>query len=79
MARNGMDSIKKRAKETESKTRAYLANLTSTELERKAEFPSRHPGMPPILVRVEDLLIHGALENIHHFGKLIALLWQMDL
>jgi uncharacterized damage-inducible protein DinB len=72
-----MDSIKKRAEETESKTRAYLANLTPAELERKVEFP--RPGVAPIMVRVEDVLIHGALENIHHFGELIALLWQMDV
>lgn len=72
-----MDSIKKRAEETESKTKAYLAKLTPAELERKVEFP--RPGVPPIMVRVEDVLIHGALENIHHFGELIALFWQMDV
>lgn len=72
-----MDSVKKRAEDTEAKTKAYLAKLTSTELERKVEF--LRSGMPPILVRVEDILIHAALENIHHFGELIALLWQMDV
>jgi uncharacterized damage-inducible protein DinB len=30
-------------------------------------------------VRVEDVLVHLALENIHHYGELIALLWQMDV
>jgi uncharacterized damage-inducible protein DinB len=74
-----MDSIKKRSEETESKTKAILARLTPVELDRKVEFPSRHPEVPPIFVRVEDALIHTALENIHHFGELIALLWQMDI
>jgi uncharacterized damage-inducible protein DinB len=72
-----MDSIKKRARETESKTKAYLAKLTPEELERKVDFS--RPGMPPMIVRVEDILIHAALENIHHFGELIAMLWQMDV
>ena len=72
-----MNSIKKRAQETESKTKTYLAKLTPKELERKVEFS--RTGMPPTLVRVEDILIHAALENIHHFGELIALLWQIDV
>lgn len=72
-----MDSIRKSAEETEAKTRDYLAKLTSTELERKVKFP--RPSTQPMLVRVEDILIHTALENIHHFGELIALLWQMDV
>jgi uncharacterized damage-inducible protein DinB len=72
-----MDSIKKRASETESKTKVYLAKLTAEELDRKVDFP--RPGNPPMLVRVEDILIHAALENIHHFGELIAMLWQMDV
>jgi len=72
-----MDSLGKRAGEVESKTEAYLAKITSAELERKVEFS--RPGTPPMLVRVEDILIHAALENIHHFGELIALLWQMNV
>ena len=72
-----MDSIRKSAEEIEAKTRDYLARLTPAELERKVEFS--RPSTQPMLVRVEDILIHTALENIHHFGELIALLWQMDV
>lgn len=72
-----MDSLRKRAGAVESKTEAYLAKMTPAELERKVEFS--RPGTPPMLVRVEDILIHAALENIHHFGELIALLWQIDV
>jgi len=36
-------------------------------------------GMPPVPVRVEGILIHVAFENVHHFGELIALLWQIDV
>ena len=72
-----MDSISKRAKEVESKTKAYVAKLNPSELERKVEMPRR--GMPSISARVEDVLVHVSLENIHHFGELIALLWQIDV
>ena len=72
-----MNSVRKSAEETEAKTRDYLAKLTPAELERKVEFS--RPSTQPMLVRVEDILIHAALENIHHFGELIALLWQMDV
>jgi uncharacterized damage-inducible protein DinB len=72
-----MDSVRKSVEETEAKTRDYLAKLTPAELERKVKFS--RPNTQPILVRVEDILIHTALENIHHFGELIALFWQMDV
>ena len=72
-----IDSIRKSVEETEAKTKDYLAKLTPAELDRKVEFS--RPNTQPMLVRVEDILIHTALENIHHFGELIALLWQMDV
>lgn len=70
-------SIRKRAKEVESKTNLYVAKITPAELERKVQYS--RPGMPPLTVRVEDILIHVVLENVHHFGELIALLWQIDV
>ena len=72
-----MDSIRKRAREVESKTKSYVAKMTSVELEKKVEYS--RPGMSPVLVRVEDVLIHVVFENVHHFGELIALLWQIDV
>jgi uncharacterized damage-inducible protein DinB len=71
-----MDSIRKRVREVEAKSKNYVTKLDSVELERKVEMP-RMGGS--ISVRVEDVIVHSALENIHHFGELIALLWQMDL
>ena len=70
-------SVRKRMKGVESKTNAYVAKMTPAELERKVEYA--RPGMPPLKVRVDDILIHVALESIHHFGELIALLWQIDV
>jgi uncharacterized damage-inducible protein DinB len=72
-----IDSIRKRAREVESKTKAYVTGIETTELERNVELP--RAGIPSIQVRVEDVLVTAALESIHHFGELIALLWQMDI
>jgi uncharacterized damage-inducible protein DinB len=72
-----LDSVRKRVKEVESKTKAYLARISPAELERKVEFS--RPGTPSMTVRVDDVLIHLALENVHHFGELIALMWQIDI
>jgi uncharacterized damage-inducible protein DinB len=72
-----IDSIRKRVKEVESKTKHYLAKMTPAEFERKVEVV--RSGMPTLRVRVEDILVHVAFENVHHFGELIALLWQIDV
>jgi uncharacterized damage-inducible protein DinB len=72
-----LDSVSKRVKEVESKTKAYLAKISPAELERKVEFS--RPGTPSMTVRVDDVLIHLALETVHHFGELIALMWQIDI
>jgi len=72
-----VDSIRKRAKDVESRTKTFLAKMSPADLERKVEVSRM--GMPPVPVRMDDILIHVALENVHHFGELIALLWQIDL
>lgn len=72
-----LDSVRKRAREVEAKTKAYLSKMAPGELERKVEFS--RPNTPSMMVRIDDILIHLALENVHHFGELIALFWQMDV
>jgi uncharacterized damage-inducible protein DinB len=72
-----MKSISERVRQVESKSGAYVAKCTQSELERMIEMSRR--GASSISVRVEDVLVHVALENIHHFGELIALLWQIDV
>lgn len=69
-------SIEKRINEVEGKTDVYLANLTQSELDRKVTIPRRMGA--PFLLRVEDVLVQLAIENISHFGELIAILWQID-
>lgn len=72
-----IDSIRKRAKEVESKAKNYVTGMAPTELDRRVEVS--RSGMPAVSVRVEDILIHVAFENVHHFGELISLLWQIDV
>ena len=72
-----IDSIRRSTRRVESKTNAFLAKMTPAGLERELDFSK--PGMPPRMVRVEDVLVHLVLENTHHFGEFIALLWQMDV
>ena len=72
-----IDSVRKRAKDVESRTKSNLAKMAPADFERKVEV--MRMGKPPVQVRVEDVLIHVALENVHHFGELIALLWQIDV
>jgi uncharacterized damage-inducible protein DinB len=71
------DSIRKRAEDVESRTKTLIGKMSQADLERKVEVPRMN--MPPVQVRVEDILVHVALENVHHFGELIALLWQIDV
>ena len=51
--------------------------MTLAELERKVEVS--RAGMAFLSVRVEDILVQVVFESVHHFGELIALLWQIDL
>jgi uncharacterized damage-inducible protein DinB len=73
-------SIEKRTNVVEEKTNAYLTNLMQSELDRKIKIPRR---IGPLSLRarelrVEDVLVQLAIENISHFGELIAILWQID-
>ena len=74
-------SIEKRINEVEGKTNVYLANLTQSELDRKVTIPRRRGVLFFLRARaprVEDVLVQLAIENISHFGELIAILWQID-
>ena len=72
-----MHMIKKREVEVEKKTNTYLTTLTQRELDRKITLPWRRN--PPLVMRVEDILVMVAIEAASHMGELIALLWQDDM
>lgn len=69
-------SIEKRVDEVERKVEDYLASLTQRELDRKVTLPWRRE--PPLIMRIEDVLVHIAIETASHMGELIAILWQID-
>ena len=71
-----MQMIEERVDKTEKKVDAYLANLAESELNKKVEGPRRQG--PPIQMRIEDILIHVATENIYHLGEMEAIFYQMD-
>ena len=62
-----IDSIGKRLKEVESKTKAYVTRMGSSDLGRKVELP--RPGTPSVLVRVEDVLVAAALRTYTILGN----------
>jgi len=71
-----ISSIEKRVDEVEGKVDTYLANLTQRELDKKVRLPWRKD--PPLILRVEDVLVAVAVEDASHMGELIAILWQID-
>ena len=71
-----MNQVEQRVDEVEEQVKAFLANLTESELNRTVILPWRKD--PPIIIRVEDVLITAAIEDASHMGELIALMWQFD-
>ena len=70
------DAVRKQIGETEKKTRAFLEGLDDDDLLEPVTVTPEDG--PPMNYRLEDLLVHVAVEEVHHRGELIALLWQMD-
>jgi uncharacterized damage-inducible protein DinB len=71
-----MSRVEQRVDEVEKQVNMFLASLTEGELNRKVTLPWRKD--PPIVLRIEDVLINTAIEDASHMGELIALMWQFD-
>jgi len=69
-----IESMRRLMEDVETRTEAYLKKLTPEELRREVVLPWRRD--PPMTASVENILAMVALEDIHHYGELIALLWQ---
>jgi len=69
-----MESMKRLMEDVEVRSEAYLKKLTPKKLSRDVVLPWRRD--PPMTASVENILTMVALEDIHHYGELIALLWQ---
>jgi uncharacterized damage-inducible protein DinB len=69
-------SLRRLSEDVEKKTEAYLKKLTPEELRREVGLPWRKT--PPTKISVENILAQVAVEDIYHYGELIALIWQAD-
>jgi uncharacterized damage-inducible protein DinB len=72
---NTIGRIERRVIEVEENVQAYLEKLTPKELNRRVMLPWRKG----ILIRVEDVLLYLLIEDISHYGELIALFWQINV
>lgn len=70
------ESVRSRMETIQRKTLAFLDGLDEAGLERLVSVTP--PEGPPVTYRLDDILVHVAVEEVHHRGELIALLWQMD-
>jgi uncharacterized damage-inducible protein DinB len=77
------DSFKTYADVTEyvdavtKKVREYLSGVGESEFQREVEFRRRDGSI--MMMKVEEVLLQGFVEQLYHRGEIIALLWQMDI
>ncbi len=74
---NNIEAIKKQMDEVEAKTKRCLSSITEKELTAEYEW-TRFDGTT-MRGKGEDIIIHLALEQTHHLGEMICLLWQIDV
>jgi uncharacterized damage-inducible protein DinB len=63
--------------EVEAKTRKFLESLSEDEFRRTFEY-SRPDGTKR-RNSIEEILVHLVLEETHHRGEIICLLWEMNV
>ena len=73
---NDMAAIRKQMYQVEAKTIRCLSNISAKELEGQIEW-TKSDGTT-VRGSCEDVIAHLSLEQIHHFGELICLLWHID-
>ena len=76
-AYDDIEKIRRYQERVEKKFTDYLRQLTVNELARQVT--RRYRDGRTIVSTVEDNLLHFLLEETHHRGELIALLWQLDI
>jgi len=72
-----IDAVRRKMDKVEAKTNRCLSSTSSKEL--AGQFEWIRPDGTIMKGRGEDLITHLALEQIHHFGELICLLWQANI
>ena len=76
-AYDDIEKIRRYQERVEEKFTDYLHQLTADELTRQVT--RRYRDGRIIVSTVEDNLVHFLLEETHHRGEFIALLWQLDI
>ena len=62
-----------RVEEVTAKTDQFLRELTPKALQRELTLPWH----ADFTLNVEDVLMQIAVENLYHYGELMAMLWQI--
>ena len=76
-AYDDIEKIRRYQERVEENFADYLCQLTADELKRQVT--RRYRDGRTIVSTVEDNLLHFLLEETHHRGEFIALLWQLDI
>jgi uncharacterized damage-inducible protein DinB len=72
-----IDSIRRKMEEVEAKTHKVLEGLNEEEFKKTFEY-ARSDGTKR-RDSVEQILVHIVLEETHHRGELLCLLWEMNI
>ena len=70
-------SLTEYMQQVEGNTHAYLARLSTEELNRQITIP--WGDKPDTQISIETALTHMVFEDMIHYGELSAALWQMGL
>jgi uncharacterized damage-inducible protein DinB len=72
-----IDSIRRKMEEVEARTHKVLEGLNEEEFKKTFEY-TRSDGTKR-RDSVEQILVHLVLEETHHRGELLCLLWKMNI
>jgi uncharacterized damage-inducible protein DinB len=72
-----LEDIVKYINEVDEKTVNFFRTLTKKELNR--EFKVARPDGRESVEKIENVLYHIPIENIHHYGEIFAELWKMSI
>ena len=72
-----IDSIRRKMEEVEAKTRKVLEGLSEEEFNKTFEYT--RPDGTKRRDSIEQILVHLVLEETHHRGELLCLLWEMNI
>jgi len=71
------EAMRARVVEVERKTQEFLDGLRPQDLDRRYDVSAA--GMGFASATLGDILVETALEDIHHRGEIMAMLWRRDI